>query len=144
MAMILTLNFKELAYPGVICVSVQRTRQQISHRPSASAAPRHSFDAHASSLLLLPLVALSASIPSIGSASSSFSSTFTSSPAQTCMVGCQTMMTLSSDVLAAVQASPSPGAQQKSVGRAVCPGHDSALSSYNNEDSGWKRTSVNK
>ena len=31
------------------------------------------------------------------------------------------MTTLSSEVLAAVQCSASPGAQQKSVGRAVCP-----------------------
>ena len=59
------------------------------------------------------------SIPSIPSDSSCFSSTCTSSPAQTCMVGCHTITTLSSDVLTAVQCSPAPGAQQKSEGRAV-------------------------
>jgi hypothetical protein len=61
------------------------------------------------------------SIPSICSDSSCFSSTCTSSPAQTCIVGCHTITTLSSDVLTAVQCSPTPGAQQKSEGRAVWP-----------------------
>jgi len=59
------------------------------------------------------------STPSICSDSSCFSSICTSSPAQTCIVGCHTITTLSSDVLTAVQCSPSPGAQQKSEGRAV-------------------------
>lgn len=59
------------------------------------------------------------SMPSICSDSSCFSSMCTSSPAQTCIVGCHTITTLSSDVLTAVQCSPSPGAQQKSEGRAV-------------------------
>ena len=59
------------------------------------------------------------STPSICSDSSCFSSICTSSPAQTCIVGCHTITTLSSDVLTAVQCSPTPGAQQKSEGRAV-------------------------
>ena len=59
------------------------------------------------------------SMPSICSDSSCFSSICTSSPAQTCIVGCHTITTLSSDVLTAVQCSPTPGAQQKSEGRAV-------------------------
>src|ERR1700722_1315823 len=61
------------------------------------------------------------SMPSIDSLSSSFSSIFTSSPAHTRIVGCQTMTILSSETLVAVQFSDSPGAQQKSAGRAVCP-----------------------
>lgn len=60
------------------------------------------------------------SIPSIGS-SNSLSSILTVSAAHICAVGCQTMRILSSEVLLAVHASASPGAQQKSVGRAVCP-----------------------
>lgn len=83
------------------------------------------------------------SIPSMASPSSSFSSILISSPAQMRMVGCQTMIMLSSDVLLAVQLSSAPGAQQKSVGRAVWPVKDhegvgdttSALS---------ERTSVNE
>ena len=59
------------------------------------------------------------STPSICSDSSCFSSMCTSSPAHTCIVGCHTITTLSSDVLTAVQCSPTPGAQQKSDGRAV-------------------------
>ena len=60
-------------------------------------------------------------MPSIASPSNSFSSILISSPAQMRIVGCQTMTILSSEVLAAVQFSSTPGAQQKSVGRAVCP-----------------------
>ncbi|KAF8832772.1 hypothetical protein HHX47_DHR1002077 [Lentinula edodes] len=64
-----------------------------------------------------------ASTPSIASSSNSFMSILTCSPAHTRIVGCHTMTTLSSDALAAVQFSISSGAQQKSVGRAVCPTH---------------------
>src|ERR1700733_5471286 len=61
------------------------------------------------------------STPSTASPSSSFSSTLTTSPAHTRIVGCHTITMLSSDALATVQFSASPGAQQKSVGRDVCP-----------------------
>ena len=59
------------------------------------------------------------SMPCMASPSSSFSSILTSSPAQIRAVGCQIMTILSSDVVAAVHCSPTPGAQQKSDGRAV-------------------------
>jgi hypothetical protein len=63
----------------------------------------------------------SSSSTSIASASSSRASTRTSSAAHTRAVGCHSMRTLSSLALSAVQRSPAPGAQPKSVGRAVCP-----------------------
>jgi len=75
----------------------------------------------------LPLSPVALSTPSIASLSSSFSSTLTSSPAHMRIVGCHTMTILSSDTLAAVQFSASPGAQQRSVGRAVCPGSQCVL-----------------